>query len=248
MSDIKIRQLRADEIECRVQSVKKNGCILLLYKDARCDMRILDETFGIMGWQRSHEIINGNLFCTVEVFDSEKNIWIKKQDVGVESYTEKEKGQASDSFKRACFNIGIGRELYTAPFIWIPLNNGEISENNNKISLLPKVKFFIKSITYTDKKEIDHLVIVDQDGIERYPNSHKRESANPVKQPMGNNTTPVKQKAEVPGELTLKTISLCSSVDELKQLVNGDYLRYKGNKVFNETVNKRLKELGYEPA
>ncbi|WP_228370420.1 hypothetical protein [Gottschalkia acidurici] len=48
-----IRTLRADEIECRVQTVKQNGCSLLLFKDARCDMKILDETFGIMGCKES---------------------------------------------------------------------------------------------------------------------------------------------------------------------------------------------------
>lgn len=107
----KIRELRADEIEVRVGIVKKNGISLLLYKDARCDMNILDETFGITGWQRKHELINGALFCTVSI-KGENGEWISKQDVGVESYTEAVKGAASDSFKRACFNIGIGRELY----------------------------------------------------------------------------------------------------------------------------------------
>src|SRR5690554_1395175 len=121
-----IRTLRADEIECRVQIVKENGCSLLLYKDARVDMNILDETFGVENWQRHHEIVNGNLFCNVGVrFSRENNYgeWVWKQDVGTESNTEKEKGQASDSFKRACFNWGIGRELYTAPFIWVTLTS-----------------------------------------------------------------------------------------------------------------------------
>lgn len=120
----KIRSLKAEEIDCRVSTVKRNGCSLLLYKDARCDMNILDETFGAENWQRKHELINGNLFCSVGIRfiheDSGQAEWIWKQDVGVESYTEKEKGQASDAFKRACFNWGIGRELYTAPFIWVP--------------------------------------------------------------------------------------------------------------------------------
>ena len=112
---MKFRDLNEDEIECRVATVNENGCSLLLYKDARCDMNILDETLGVTGWRRSHEVIGGNLFCTVEVYDDQKKEWIYKQDVGIESYTAKEKGQASDSFKRACFNLGIGRELYTAP-------------------------------------------------------------------------------------------------------------------------------------
>ena len=121
-----IRTLRADEIECRVQQVTEKGCVLLIYKDARVDMRILDETFGVDGWQRTHEVINGNLFCNIEIWSDEKKCWVKKQDVGTESNTEKEKGEASDSFKRAGFNVGIGRELYSSPFIWIKLDPSEI--------------------------------------------------------------------------------------------------------------------------
>lgn len=106
----KFRCLRADEIECRVQQVKDNGLILLLYKDARCDMIILDETVGAMNWQREHRRDNAN--CVVSIWDSEKCQWIRKEDTGTESNTEAEKGLASDSFKRACVNWGIGRELY----------------------------------------------------------------------------------------------------------------------------------------
>ena len=111
------RDLRADEIECRVAQAKHNGVSLLLYKDARCDQNILDETVGAMNWQRQHTRENAN--CIVSIWDEKKQQWIGKEDTGTESNTEKEKGLASDSFKRACFNWGIGRELYTAPFIWI---------------------------------------------------------------------------------------------------------------------------------
>lgn len=110
---MEFRLLRADEIDCKIKTCASWGVMLLLYKDARCDMNILDESVGSMNWQRKHELINGNLFCSVGIRD--ENGWTWKQDVGVESYTEKEKGEASDSFKRACFNWGIGRELYTAP-------------------------------------------------------------------------------------------------------------------------------------
>lgn len=114
---MEFRLLRADEIDCRIAMVKEWGISLLLYKDARCDMNILDETFGVENWQRKHKLINGNLFCSVGIYVERPDYgeWVWKQDVGTESYTEKEKGQASDSFKRACFNLGIGRELYTAP-------------------------------------------------------------------------------------------------------------------------------------
>lgn len=117
---MKFRTLTADEVECRIGTVKEgSGVSLLLYKDARCDMAVLDETVGPENWQRTHEVVNGNLFCKVGIWRSQFNDWVWKQDVGVESRTEAEKGQASDAFKRACVNWGIGRELYTAPFIWI---------------------------------------------------------------------------------------------------------------------------------
>lgn len=127
--ELKFRPLRADEIDCRVNTVSENGCSLLLYKDARCDMNILDETVGPMGWMRSHTRDNAN--CTVSIWDSEKEQWICKEDTGTESYTEKEKGLASDSFKRACFNWGIGRELYTAPRIWIKKSDVTLQEKSN---------------------------------------------------------------------------------------------------------------------
>lgn len=170
-----IRLLKANEIEVRVQSTKKTGkgvgSILLLYKDARVDQKILDEVFGILGWEREHQLINGNLFCTVRVWDADKKMWISKQDVGTESNTEKEKGQASDSFKRACFNLGIGRELYTAPFIWINLNSNEYSEYNGKIQC--SAKFHVKSIDYNEEKEIVKLDIVDSKNIVRFSLTHK---------------------------------------------------------------------------
>ena len=119
MDKLNFRDLRADEIECRIQQVnaKKNALVLLLYKDARCDMNMLDETVGPMNWKREHTRDNAN--CIVSLWDTEKGQWVSKEDTGKESNTEAEKGLASDSFKRACFNWGIGRELYTAPFIWV---------------------------------------------------------------------------------------------------------------------------------
>ena len=164
-----IRTLRADEIECRVQQVTEKGCVLLIYKDARVDMRILDETFGIDGWQRTHEVINGNLFCNIEIWSDDKKCWIKKQDVGTESNTEKEKGEASDSFKRAGFNVGIGRELYSSPFIWIKLDESEIEKNSqSKPQLSRSVKFGVSSIKYDENKDITELVISDNKGAIRY--------------------------------------------------------------------------------
>ncbi len=157
-----IRLLKADEIECRVSVINEKGLSLLLYKDARVDQRILDETFGAFGWKRSHQCIDGNLYCTVEVFDKETMQWIAKQDVGTMGYTEKEKSQASDSFKRACFNWGIGRELYSAPFIWIPAGKVSIQMKegaNKEKRYYCNDRFSVISIAYNNEREISGLVI-----------------------------------------------------------------------------------------
>ena len=148
----KFRDLRADEIECRVQQVKENGLVLLLYKDARVDMNILDETVGSALWQREHYECKGNLFCRVGIY-IERAVnpeWVLKSDCGVESNTEAQKGEASDSFKRACFNWGIGRELYTAPFTWIPADKCNIKQNGNKYMCYDK--FAVEKIIIQDKQ------------------------------------------------------------------------------------------------
>ena len=162
MENKTIRLLRADEIECRVSAISKNGVSLLLYKDARVDQRILDETFGIFGWKRSHQCIDGNLYCTVEVLDKETGIWVSKQDAGStgKSEKEKEKSQASDSFKRACFNWGIGRELYTAPFIWIPAGRTEIQESGGKCYC--NDSFSVATVSYNKEREINGLSIINR--------------------------------------------------------------------------------------
>ena len=152
----RIRLLRADEIECRVSHVSEKGVSLLLYKDARVDQNILDETFGIFGWKREHERIGDDLFCTVSIRDREGE-WVAKQDVGKESFAEPSKGAASDSFKRACFNIGIGRELYTAPFLWVPAEKADIRRNKEK--LVVKDSFHVSAISYDEKRSISAVEI-----------------------------------------------------------------------------------------
>lgn len=153
----RFRRLRASEVDARVSTVTEKGCSLLLFKDARVDQNILDETVGCMNWQRHHELIGDRLYCTVSVWDEVKGQWISKQDVGTESYTEKEKGQASDSFKRACFNLGIGRELYTAPFIWIPKGKVTLVDKNGKPTTYDR--FLVEDIGYDEEGNINRLVI-----------------------------------------------------------------------------------------
>ena len=162
MEQEQIRLLKAEEIECRVGMISEKGLSLLLYKDARVDMKILDEVYGSSNWQRKHEVIGGNLYCTVSIWDEKKQQWIAKMDVGTKSNTEKETGEASDSFKRACFSIGIGRELYTAPFIWISAEKIDIHKKADRYVTYDKFK--VSSLSYNENREIKDISIVNQNG------------------------------------------------------------------------------------
>ena len=158
------RNLKANEIDVRVSTCNEKGVSLLLYKDARVDQDILDETVGPMNWQRKHTRDNAN--CIVEIWDNEKSQWISKEDTGTESFSQAEKGLASDSFKRACFNWGIGRELYTSPFIWIPADKCNIydtgrKDKNGKTVYSTNDKFKVEAIEIIDK-EITGLSIKNQ--------------------------------------------------------------------------------------
>ena len=171
------RTLKANEINVRVQSCNLSKdeetatAIYLLYKDARCDMNILDNAVGSARWQRTHALINNNLLCSVGIYFPEVNQWVWKQDVGVESNTEAEKGQASDSFKRACFNWGIGRELYTAPLIKLKLNVKEdfyVVARNGKNVVVPTISLDVSCIMYDEAKNIVKLILTDQKGRVRF--------------------------------------------------------------------------------
>ena len=167
-----IRLLSKEDIEVRVaQTFAGNNKVrvnLLLYKNARVDMKIMDELFTPMGWKRTHKLIGDRLYCCVEVYNPETKEWICKEDVGVESNTEAEKGQASDSFKRACVNWGIGRELYTAPKITIELNENEYTKDQNS-RIKVWAYFSVKSIGYDSKtRTITSLEIQDKYGNVRF--------------------------------------------------------------------------------
>lgn len=161
--------LKASDIEARVQKVFVNSrgasAMLLLYKSARTDMRMLDEVYGPMNWKRSHEVINGAMFCTISIWDAEKGEWVSKQDVGVPSNRDSKKGEASDSFKRAGFNWGIGRELYDAPTIFVNLAREEVE--NGKLK--PSVGFIVGDAEYDRASHsFKRLIIVDRNGQVRW--------------------------------------------------------------------------------
>ncbi len=164
---MEFRLLTASEIECRISTCTEYGVGLLLYKDARCDMNILDEKVGAMNWKRHHTRDNAN--CIVSIWDENKKQWIEKEDTGTESNTEKEKGLASDSFKRACFNWGIGRELYTAPRMFVgkaDLKTLKSSEWQGKTKWTCNDFFEVKEIEYVDRKIVYVKILNTKNGKE----------------------------------------------------------------------------------
>lgn len=156
---MKFETLKNTDIECRVAQINEKGLTLLLYKNARVDMDMLDRTVGAQNWTRKHYDVDGVIYCEVGIWDEDKGEWVVKSDCGTESNVEKEKGASSDSFKRACFNWGIGRALYTAPFIWLPATVATIKAGNNgKCACFDK--FSVEKILYSeDGKRITALSI-----------------------------------------------------------------------------------------
>ena len=199
---MEFRTLTADEIELRVGATTQKGFSLLLYKNARCDMQLLDEVVGSMNWKREHSRDNAN--CIVSIWDADKGAWVSKEDTGTESQTEKEKGLASDSFKRACVNWGIGRELYTAPFIWI---SGHVDADSRARSGYRADQRFVgglkvSAIEYTEKRSIKKLVIEDEGGNIVYSYGTKRKP---------NTEEKVSPKKEEPKKAEVKKDSVISA-------------------------------------
>lgn len=149
------RLLKADEIECRISQVNANGVSILLYKTARTDYSLLDEKFGMFRWQNDYKTIDGKMYCGIGIQD-DGGTWVWKWNVGTESNTEAEKGQASDAMKRAGFAWGIGTELYSAPFIWVA-NEYLHKRKDNKVY----DKFYVREIGYNEAQDIESLVIIN---------------------------------------------------------------------------------------
>ena len=266
------RDLRADEIEGRVAQAKENGVSLLLYKDARCDQNILDEVVGPFNWKREHTRDNKN--CIVSIWDKEKGQWIGKEDTGTESNTEREKGLASDSFKRACFNWGIGRELYTAPFIWI--GKGDFTFKDGKCF----DRFTVHGIGYTDgvitgleikNQKLNRIVYrygkiteeapekpekPDDEPQEENPAQHTGQAENGQIQPekqdsqpkavasIVDKVPPVAEKEEKPADVSPVKIFLMKEMKALRELRN--ITPAKNNKLFADQ-RKALVEAGLAP-
>jgi len=166
------KPLPIEAIDFRVQSINKGGyATILAYKDARIDMQRLDDVCGALNWKREHTRDNHN--CIVSIWNDTTKQWISKEDTGTESNTEKEKGLASDSFKRACFNWGIGRELYDYPIIQIKLNANEFKLENygGKEVVKPTFDFKLKEwkwFTQLEDNRISYIGCKDEKGNVRF--------------------------------------------------------------------------------
>ena len=181
MENLKFRNLKASEIEVRVTDTQYKGkCSLLLYQNARCAMSILDDTVGSMNWSNKYNDVKGNLYCSIGIKDSD-NTWVWKEDTGIESNFDANKGEASDAFKRAAVRWGIGRELYTSPRIKIDCPDSYYL--NDKLTMT----FKVSNIQYEDKVITD-LEIVDRFGKVVYSlsNSQNKAISEPQKENMSN--------------------------------------------------------------
>ena len=219
--------LTASDVELRASQITKTNygvyVNLLVYKDARVDMRVLDAVFGPMNWQRKQEVVNGNLFCTISVWDDDKKQWISKQDVGTESNTEATKGESSDAFKRAGFCWGIGRELYNAPQIRFKLDDKEVAEKNGRVTTY--AKFRVAAMEY-DKERQEYTVfdVIDKDGNLRFSLGKK-----PVKQEVRKEPAPPpvdKYVKDYKGRTCVFLLNKCHYLDrlgaaELNVIING---------------------------
>lgn len=198
---LEFRTLNANEIECRVGNTIKDtqnkdkvkAFYLLLYKNARVDQIILDETVGQFNWKCNYYQVKNTMVCSVSIWNDERKEWVSKDNGGDDDFnTEQVKAELSDSFKRACFNWGIGRELYYSPKIYI-----ECKDKNTE-----KARYSVKVIEYDDKKRIKRLAIVNNETkqvvysygykenvAQNGENATKNENEPQVQEPKGSITT-----------------------------------------------------------
>lgn len=241
MKELKFPLLSANDIECRIGTVSDKGVSLLLYKDARVDMRLLDEVVGWANWKREHQCLKNVIYCGVSIYDEDKKEWITKWDAGKESNTEAEKGEASDSFKRACFNVGVGRELYTAPFIWV--------SGANKSD-----RFYVKEVDYNKNREISKLIIINEKTKEvaytfgcGYQNNEPKQETKKETQPRVINVSDIKvadtfeQKHEITNEHFIQLSAIRAGKEPLE--------REKFDKALEKMCGTRdIKEISDEQA
>ena len=181
----KFRTLNETDIECKIARYSEfggqfYGLNLLLYKTARVDMDLLDETVGPENWSCDYREIKGNLYCGIGIRSAEDKPFIWKWNCGIESRADgdgnEKKGEASDAMKRAGFCWGIGRELYTAPEIFIPARYFNVKERNGKHVTYDH--FIVEKIAYDDNRRISGIAIRNSTNNRRcfvWPQTKKEE-------------------------------------------------------------------------
>lgn len=234
---MKFRKLKANEIELRVGTCTSKGFSLLLYKTARTDSNILDETVGPMNWQSDYKTIKDNLYCGIGIFDDTKREYVWKWDCGSESYNEKEKGEASDAFKRAGFKWGIGRELYTSPFIW---HLGDVEETE-KSKYIPKIniqEIEVAEIEYAEDRIVK--LVLKRKGREFWSFDKKKTEEN-------NNVPKTKEELKIQ-KTQIEIISKYYKGENLEKLLKNNNLKkledmslVKASEICKE-LNKKLEE------
>ena len=233
------RLLNADEIEVRVAEVNQYGARLLLYMSSRAPMDLLDESVGPLGWKRQHSRENAN--CTVSIWDEEKQQWVTKEDTGVESNVEKEKGLASDSFKRACVNWGIGRELYSAPDIFIFKDHlSSHSFENGKGKCYDR--FVVTNIAYNEKRRITavEIGVLDKKKAVVYKEIFRNSGTTKAAAPVKNSPTPAKTE-NVPAKAQASPATASFIADDEEILLGNcrgkKYGEVKDTPVFKSFLN-----------
>ena len=246
--------LTIEDIDFRVQSISAKGyATILAYKSARIDMQRLDQAVGPLNWQRKHELIDGKLFCHVGLYNPETSQWTWKSDVGTESMTEATKGEASDSFKRACFNWGIGRELYDYPIISIKLvekDEYEVTSGRAKQTWGLRLRDWTWFSQFTDGK-ISYIACKDTNGKLRFQwGTYVKEETptpapkvNPANDPDANPQGVLKKKTDAEIELEALTQEYISVIGKKPTAkMTAEMMRAAIDKELNESLSLSLYE------
>jgi hypothetical protein len=236
------RPLEISDVDFRVQSINNGGyATILAYKDARVDMNRLDEVLTPIGWQRDYKLIDNKLFCGVGIWHEESNQWIWKWDVGTESNTEAEKGQASDAFKRACFNLGIGRELYDYPIISVKLLDNEWTKDGGKPrqTYELKIKDWKWYSEFTDGK-ITFLAAKDQNGNVRFKwGQMKPKTEEPTYKPASGGTPEATEERAAEPLSSPKAVEP-NPVDEAREAAIMEYEAVFGKKPHHKSSTEKI--------
>ena len=195
----KIPLLTTDDIEVKIKQCTKNGAVALLYKTARVDYRILDQVYGPLGWQVDYNEIKGNLYCTISLWDKENKQWVRKTNCGIESREDgdgnEKKGEASDAAKRAGFVVGIGAELYNAPFILLNVNTTQ--GNDGKWHLTePYAKYVVTEVTFNEETRVMTSVTIANEKTGVVVFEWKLPATGPKAKKMSKTTTSPKKTPE----------------------------------------------------